>query len=79
MPGDTLICMPPPKVQQDFELRYDDYLHIVCVKCNESTRITYLGLDPSVPKILVQCPTCKKRAELKLYDAHAFPKLETRN
>jgi hypothetical protein len=69
--------MPLPKSSKDrdFEIRTTDYLHLVCIKCDEDAVITYLGLDPSIPRIRVACSKCGVQHTWKLFNARDFPGL----
>ncbi len=46
-----------------------DYLHVVCVKCNEGCTLDYKGLDPSIPLVEITCPKCGSSGEWKLHNA----------
>jgi hypothetical protein len=43
-----------------------DYLQIVCVKCGETCKLDYKGLDPSIPLIEIVCPKCGTSGDWKL-------------
>lgn len=68
--------MPPISKPEQFELRANDYVHFVCADCKESAVVTYLGLDPVIPRLKVECPECHKTDTWKIFSAHDFPALE---
>lgn len=51
-----------------------DYLHLVCVKCEESCTLDFKGRDPSIVLIEIICPKCGTTGDWKLYNAgDGFP------
>lgn len=50
-----------------------DYMHIRCVKCNKASKVTYLGTDPSIPRIQVTCSECGNYDTWKIENAEGFP------
>ena len=69
--------MPLPSTARDIDgfvfKQSMDYVHAVCTKCNESARIEYAGLDPSVPTIRLRCENCVVTSpRLKLWGAEKF-------
>jgi Predicted pPIWI-associating nuclease len=51
-----------------------DYLHIVCVKCQESSELHFKGHDPTMVLIEIICPNCGTTGDWKLYNSgDGFP------
>ncbi len=46
-----------------------DYLHVVCVKCDEACQFDYKGLDPTIPLVEITCPKCGSSGSWKLHGA----------
>jgi len=46
-----------------------DYLHVVCVKCDEPCKVDYKGLDPVIPLVEITCPNCGSSGKWKLHGA----------
>jgi formylmethanofuran dehydrogenase subunit B len=43
-----------------------DYIQVVCPTCGEVCDVNYLGLDPSVPLVRIECRLCKNSLDGKL-------------
>lgn len=56
-----------------FRFWYDDYLHAICPRCQKSAKVTYLGLDPILPEIRVECISCSLSDTIKIWQARGFP------
>lgn len=61
-----------------FRFWYDDYLRAMCPRCEKSATVTYLGLDPILPEIRVECRACSLSDTIKIRQANGFPTTKKR-